>query len=678
MNLLPEIPAPDDFAKPKGAKEPLFWIQEIRFLRSWKNGTVDEIRRITFKKGLNIIWSPPSDEDNAEHRIAGHASGKTTLCRLIRYMFDEPKMGNDDFRRSVNNRFPEGCIVALVRLNGESWCLARPFTQLTMPGGRTARSESIEKFLQGEVACGSYADFRKELEKYAKSIVPVDTLPSGERLTWRHFFPWFTRDQECHFSKIYDWRLNTTSETDSPLLNQTEKAIVMRSVYEPNIFKEVDLSAQQSQLSASMKNLARQADIYERICRERLAKINAHKMADLPEVDSELFVEMAKKQLEDEIEKARQNPPDIQKEIDRLTQAKLDADQRYQNLAAAYNATVEHVNALAAEVKQLRKESKTLEKTEEELPPLSRVKLISQSMPDREYCCVPRAIAHQRGCYIGDEKEFAQDAYAAAEARKVLGVVKKMNLEDKKADYKEAYEIAQRERSKVEDARADMEKTGERLRSFSNVAARDVQDRVSSLTVVKNAVDEYSAYCQELNKTKTAIEQDKNAHKEVSANLAAIRKAAKGKYGINDCFAQVIRYILGTEVVGKIAETGGDIVLDTKFHDAAIDSTALNEVQTVAFDLSVLTLSIQGDATHPRFLVHDGPRVSDLTVGIYHRYFDYAKYLEDRAGGDPNFQYIITTTTPPKEEFQTDEYLRQTLVSSDPEKRLLKCDLNYL
>lgn len=678
MNLLPDIPVPDDFAKPRGADEPLFWIQEIRFLRSWKNGVTDEIRRISFKKGLNVIWSPPPEVDTAEQRISGHASGKTTLCRLIRYMFDEPKMGNDDFRRSVNDRFPEGCIVAQVRLNGESWCLARPFTQLTMPGGRSARCESIEKFLQGEMAYGTYADFRKELEKSAKSIVHVDMLPSGERLTWRHFFPWFTRDQECHFAKIHDWRLNTTSETDSPLLNQTEKAIVMRSVYEPNIFKEVNLSARQSQLNASVKSLTRQADIYEQICRERLAKINAHKMVDLPEVDSELFVEMAKKRLESEIEKARQNPPDVQEEIDRLTQNKLDADQHYQNLAAAYNATVEHVNALALEVKELRKESKVLEKKEDELPPLSRVKLISQSMPDREYCCVPRAIAHQRGCYIGDEKEFTQDAYSAAEARKVVGVVKKMNLEDKKADYKEAYEIAQRERSKVEVARADMEKAGERLRTFSNAAARSAQDRVSNLTVVKNAVDEYSAYCQELVKTKTAIEHDKTAHKEVSADLAAIRKAAKGRYGINDCFAQVIQYILGTEVVGKVVETGGDIVLDTKFHDAAIDSTALNEVQTVAFDLSVLTLSIQGDATHPRFLVHDGPRVSDLTVGIYHRYFDYAKYLENRAGGNPNFQYIITTTTPPRDEFKTEEYLRLMLESSDPEKRLLKCDLNYL
>ena len=46
-----------------------------------------------------------------------------------------------------------------------------------------------------------------------------------------------------------------------------------------------------------------------------------------------------------------------------------------------------------------------------------------------------------------------------------------------------------------------------------------------------------------------------------------------------------------------------------------------------------------------RLFIHDGPRVLDLIEAIYRRYFEYAKYLEDRVGGDPNLQYIITTTT---------------------------------
>ena len=135
------------------------------------------------------------------------------------------------------------------------------------------------------------------------------------------------------------------------------------------------------------------------------------------------------------------------------------------------------------------------------------------------------------------------------------------------------------------------------------------------------------------------------------------------------------RYGLGNAVVGKVVETGGDITFEVNYNDAPYDSAALNEVETIVFDLAVLTLSIQGEATHPRFLIHDGPRVSDLTENIYRRFFDYAKYLEDRADGNPNFQYIITTTTPPPEEFQKTPYLRLQLDSSTTEGRLLKCDL---
>ena len=77
-----------------------------------------------------------------------------------------------------------------------------------------------------------------------------------------------------------------------------------------------------------------------------------------------------------------------------------------------------------------------------------------------------------------------------------------------------------------------------------------------------------------------------------------------------------------------------------------------------------------------RLFIHDVSCVSDLIEAIYRRYFEYAKCLENRAGGDSNFQYIITTTTPPPEELKREPYLRLELDSSTSEGRLLRCDLN--
>lgn len=674
MTLLPDIPVPEDFAKPVGSEEPLFWIREMRFLRSWKEGVADEIRRIQFRKGLNVVWSPPPETDTGGQRIAGHASGKTTLCRLIRYMFDEPKMGDESFRNSVSHRFADGFIVASVRLSGESWCLARPFSPLRMPAGLSARTGSLDQFLQGDIDCGPYADFRRELEKCAEKIVPVSKLPSGGQLTLRHFFPWFTRDQECHFSRIHDWRQNTTSETDAPLLNQTEKAIVMRSVYEPDIFKEVELSARQGELSARLKDDTRLQDIYEGMRTETLKRIQLPSDVDIPDGTGDLFVAAAKQHIGEQIEQARKLPPDVQTELDALIQARREAEQNYQNLAAAYNATIDYLESLRAELKLLWKGS--AQKEEEKSPTLSHVKLISQSLPDRLYCCVPRSIAHQRGCHIGDEKEFTKDYHAEVEARKIVSAERKNDLESKQKAYREVYAIANAELRKVTLARQEMARATACWKAAEETAVRDSQDRVSKLAVVLKAIADYEEIGAALAKVTEEIEETKTRHKEISAELAAIRKTAKGRLGINECFAQVVQFVLGAEVWGKVVETGGDIALELTHHDAPYKSAALNEVETIAFDLAVLTLSIQGAATHPRFLVHDGPRVSDLTESIYRRYFDYAKYLEDRANGKTNFQYIITTTTPPSDEFKKDPYLCLELDSSTPEGRLLKCDLN--
>ena len=71
--------------------EPLFWICEVRFLSKFSPEPESEIRRINFRKGLNIVWAIPPNEYHAEddQRIAGHATGKTTLCRMIRYLLGE-------------------------------------------------------------------------------------------------------------------------------------------------------------------------------------------------------------------------------------------------------------------------------------------------------------------------------------------------------------------------------------------------------------------------------------------------------------------------------------------------------------------------------------------------------------------------------------------------------------
>jgi hypothetical protein len=102
--------------------------------------------------------------------------------------------------------------------------------------------------------------------------------------------------------------------------------------------------------------------------------------------------------------------------------------------------------------------------------------------------------------------------------------------------------------------------------------------------------------------------------------------------------------------------------------------TAIVSLDVVLFDLAVLAMAIEGKIRHPGFLIHDSPREADLGGSIYAGLFDLARRLED-FGAAPLFQYIVTTTTEPPEEFRADPWLRLELRGSPAEARLLRKDL---
>ena len=84
-------------------------------------------------------------------------------------------------------------------------------------------------------------------------------------------------------------------------------------------------------------------------------------------------------------------------------------------------------------------------------------------------------------------------------------------------------------------------------------------------------------------------------------------------------------------------------------------------------------MSIEGHTHLPAFFVHDSPREADLGLSVYHRLFHLARHLEE-TDDRPLFQYIVTTTTSPPEDLQTEPWLAETLGGA-AEARLMKRDL---
>ena len=114
MKLVPE----------PGRTAPRFWIQRMVI---WSEpGQI--LREITFRPGLNIVWSPdPGETDmDAAVGVIGHGSGKTTFCRLLRYCLGEETFATDSQRERIGNEFPEGYVGLKVVLDETSWVIARP------------------------------------------------------------------------------------------------------------------------------------------------------------------------------------------------------------------------------------------------------------------------------------------------------------------------------------------------------------------------------------------------------------------------------------------------------------------------------------------------------------------------------------------------------------------------
>src|SRR5271155_537435 len=82
-------------------RNPVLWIRELRILRKLEPADRNEVRRVTLRRGLNIIWAPPEEGDEPElygDGLSGHASGKTLFCRILRYLLGEANYGPDSLR----------------------------------------------------------------------------------------------------------------------------------------------------------------------------------------------------------------------------------------------------------------------------------------------------------------------------------------------------------------------------------------------------------------------------------------------------------------------------------------------------------------------------------------------------------------------------------------------------
>lgn len=639
-----------------GRIEPRFW---VRRLAIWeKPGTL--LREIVLRPGLNIVWSPdPADRGKSpeSESALGHGSGKTLFCRLLRYVLGEDRFSPDDQRILIAQAYPEGMVGAEVMIDGTQWAVLRP-----VGSGRqhfALPDTGLEQLLAGNFAVTGIAPFLKAVEGSILSEEVVALIPVEYPLqAWLVALAWLSRDQECRFDKVLDWR-SSDSDSDSPArgLSATKLLDALRALIGAIVPEEYKLRAEIGELENQQKEAAqestRQAWEMDRL-RARLISEFELDPNDLP--PGRLSVEPLRQAAKVRLARLATVSPGVDvTDLDGLRSQAQEADQR----AAGLKQALAEVETRIPEIEVL------IRRIKGERPGIS-VEIDNRENPLCPVCDVPISRALAEGCNLSHKlpdldaarqrlEQLNRDL-EAEEGRLRSNRSAQERLRQELAPTIEQAEALRRQVREVErnrDARSDIWFKTRRLLDDANRLEEGLLAHEGMHASAEKLAKEI-----EDKREQTAVFRDAQA--DVFARLSRF-------------FDAIIREMVGANAGGKVTLDGNGLKLSVELGGDR-STAAIDSLKVIAFDLAVMCMSIQGDTRLPAFLIHDSPREADLGLSVYHRLFHLVRNLE-RAGSQPLFQYIVTTTTRPPDGLQEKPWLCESLGGSPAAMRLMRCDL---
>ena len=655
----------------KGREEPALWIAKVAVYKDWPPSKDTLLRQvIELHRGLNILRALPTGSTDEASRLAGHGAGKTTFCRLIRYVLGEEPAGSESFRKGFREKFENGWVLAEVFVAGQRWLVGRTLSSGGYHHFAKLNGSLDDEFPESPSRAG-FKDYEKAIDEAIFGGMKFRTLADCQKpLDWPRLMPWLSRDQEAHFSGLLDWRREQDSDSKSPYVSADDKANLIR----------LTLGLVDQEEQTLLAEFARKAETHEQKTRDR------------PKL--EFTVEREKKLLEEKLAMNVESPdaPLLQLEVEKkVTQLRNEADQ-----ALASVKQNEEVDKLLTEVSTRRAEwgfANAMVEELEEAVELAEARSKGVQPPQRKqpqekdpyrealkglgpfpgYCSHLMDSAWKAECPIAHErpkddeitettKKLAAEVKSPAaglagmkvelERRRKLAAPKKQALESSIGALSLARERHQKELDKLKAPGQEAAKIEALLASYRRACA-DLSQWDSELKELKRNKEELDAKLNELT----------THHKKLLEQFGRI-------------FNHIAHRMLGNAVTGSVRFSGKSIVPELEYHGPR-DSAALKVVRWLIFDLAALALGMTNTAAHhPRFLMHDSPREADLVAVIYVSLFSAARDLEEACGMFPAFQYIVTTTEPPPELLNKKPWVIDPILDASVETgRLLGVDL---
>lgn len=653
------VDAPLTITPSSGDIEPRLW---VRRLTLWKDESTP-LRDIELRPGLNIVWSPdPADATDAitstDHNRLGHGSGKTLFCRLLRYCLGEERHSPDEQRQHIAAAFLKGYVTAEVMLCGELWGVVRP-----LGGGREHHA------VQGKLPQALLASLPSQpggmaplIEAIQRQVLtdPIAKLMQAERPhdPWLIALAWLTRDQECRFDKVLDWRA-AESESGSPVrsMSQTRVLEALRSLLGAISSEEIETRADIATLEEGAKAAGTEVDrlLWQvRRSRREAAEAVGLLVEDLPE--GKLCIDVLRRTAADRLAKlAKVESSDLYGTLAELRaqhEAQQDAVAQLEKKEAVVTAAAHALNALLPALRGELSAGKT--------------RLHGATSPVCIICEVPIDRALAEGCglshKLGDLDTLRKRARELEEKVQKCGLDLKANEEA----LREAQQALPGARARLRDLKKALD-AATKAQDARSGAWRGAQAAKEGAKRLADLYDELEAARGKFDKQSEVIEAKRNhlgSYREVAQRATFDQLSAQ--------FNAVVRALVAPEARGRVVLGADRLKLDVELGGSR-STAAIESLKVIAFDLAALFMSIEGKTYVPAFLIHDSPREADLGLSVYQRLFSLIAELEDAQ--PVLFQYIVTTTTSPPKHLSKRPWLASTLFGSPAELRLLGVDL---
>lgn len=640
----------------------------------------EDIQDIRFQRGFNIIWAEESEDDGPEREITGHSAGKTTCCRLIRYLLGENFPPHNKNIRQIREVFPQGYVAGELHIRNDledritQWAVIRPIGKNRNSYIlENANIETLIKNRTNQVTQETYSR-KLGLDDLMNRMGTGTIVRTDEPIQWGHLLSWCTRDQENRFQNIHEWR-SPRSEHGAPSFKFPKDGplFVMRAalgLFLPDELKgEEDLAIlykKKGDLEKKLEPLRQEPqfrmNFYKKAIKDHIEKMLRKKIPnDLKHFESqpmvysdtlEAYVNEAIKKTEAELKSTSEKVEQLQDEMDGLGVEIRQVDHQLADLGVEFSKKSQISKELAAGVNLKKKEMESV-------------------LYDRcaAYICHNECSTFLKEFELVRFNDKIDDRFNKQKIKENHLEIDRLKdeqqrLEDLKSTVVEQHAEVKKERAKHALLKQDYQRILTDLQNhWKNFVHWDQIVRgIVPHSDLNSVTDQIANYEKRILTEENRLSELIQSHDTNRSRLSGI-------------FSHCVKSVLASGIYGgKCSLDKRDLSFHIT-HGPAMRGEAIETLSVLLTDISCMIFNaVSITSALPGFLLHDSPREADLGLGIYKSFIRFVEKLHTVFGGQAQcpFQYILTTTTSPPIELRGPERVKLRLDASSEKGLLLK------